>query len=201
MTFLGFAHRSGIVGAIFCLTSAQMNATNDIAQRFHATYRALKSLECTFTREGTISGSLTAVRGKGYDIRVGDRRIVSDGTLIWNITQGTKTVVINRVQSNSQDLSIEQMFFTLMSIYVPSVLRTTAGVTTLRLTPPSPQALVGGIEQADVSIDRSLKVRHIETRDGGQSSTWTVTTMKLNRVGARSFSYQPPRGWNIVDLR
>ncbi|MCU0331044.1 MAG: hypothetical protein MUC47_08735 [Candidatus Kapabacteria bacterium] len=192
---------SSVLGGILCLASTGVFAKEDIAQRFHTTYRSLKSIECTFTREGTINGSLIAIKGKGYDIRVGDRRIVSDGVLIWNITEGTKTVVINKVQSNSQDLSIEQMFFTMMSIYVPSVVKESGAVTTLRLLPPSPQAIVGGVEQADVSIDRSLKVKRIETRDGGQTSIWTVTSMKLNRVGATSFSYKPLSGWNVVDLR
>jgi outer membrane lipoprotein-sorting protein len=200
MIMTSIARYTALVG-FFCATPLAFSQKAEVAQRFNATYRALKSVQCSFTRDGGGKGTLLAIKGKGYDINLGDRRLVSNGSVVWNITAATKTVIINAVQANSQDVGIEQMFFTLMAIYVPTTLKQSGTTTTLRLRPPSATAVVGGIEQADVTVNKSLQVTRIQAYDGNTTTSWSITSMRLNRASAATFSYSVPNGWHIVDLR
>lgn len=196
--------RHVILAAVCCLASTAHAGTPTLAERFHQRYVSLRSVSCTFKDGSGLRGQLEAMRGGRYMVTLADRRIISDGKTVWNVTPDTKTVIVNAMQGNADDLSLERVFFTIMAVYRGSV--TSApnrnGTATLRLIPPAPDAVVGGVEQADVTIDRSMRVTAITVKDGSALTRWTITAMTLDpKLDASRFTYVPPKGWNVVDLR
>lgn len=196
--------RHVILAAVCCLASTAHAGTPTLAERFHQRYVSLRSVSCTFKDGSGLRGQLEAMRGGRYMVTLADRRIISDGKTVWNVTPDTKTVIVNAMKGNADDLSLERVFFTIMAVYRGSV--TSApnrnGTATLRLIPPAPDAVVGGVEQADVTIDRSMRVTAITVKDGSALTRWTITAMTLDpKLDASRFTYVPPKGWNVVDLR
>lgn len=196
--------RHVILAAVCCLASTAHAGTPTLAEQFHQRYVSLRSVSCTFKDGSGLRGQLEAMRGGRYMVTLADRRIISDGKTVWNVTPDTKTVIVNAMQGNVDDLSLERVFFTIMAVYRGSV--TSApnrnGTATLRLIPPAPDAVVGGVEQADVTIDRSMRVTAITVKDGSALTRWTITAMTLDpKLDASRFTYVPPKGWNVVDLR
>lgn len=186
------------------MASAAHAGAPTLAERFHARYVSLRSIRCTFTDAGGLTGTLEAVRGGKYQVKLPDRRIISDGRTVWNITPSSKTVIVNSLHSDTDDLSLERVFFTLMAVYRGSVTSGPdgKGIATIRLVPPAPDAVIGGIDQADVVIDRSLRVRSVAVRDGAALTRWTITAMTFDpKLAASTFTYAPPKDWNVVDLR
>jgi outer membrane lipoprotein-sorting protein len=177
---------------------------SQLSDRFHQTYSTLRSLSCTFTESSGIKGSIAAMRGGKYDVRLPDRRLVSDGSTVWNVTPSSKTVILDRYRTNADDLSIERIFFTLMAVY--RIQReeklTSTGRTILRLVPPADNALVGGVAWADVTIDAKMNVHSITINDGTATSRWTITGLKRNpSLSPSAFSFKPASGWQVIDLR
>lgn len=184
--------------------STTVLCASELSERFHRTYSTLRSLSCSFTESSGLKGSLAAMRGGRYDVQLPDRRLVSDGSTVWNITPGSKTVILDRYRANADDLSIERIFFTLMAVYRIQREERSASTrrTTIRLVPPAPNALVGGVAWADVVIDDKLTVHTITINDGTATSQWTITGLKRNPSLSRTaFSYRPAPGWQVIDLR
>lgn len=196
--------RHVILAAVCCLASTAHAGTPTLAERFHQRYVSLRSISCSFKDGSGLRGQLEAMRGGRYMVTLPDRRIISDGKTVWNVTPATKTVIVNAMQGSADDLSLERVFFTIMAVYRGSVTSgpDKKGTATLRLVPPAPNAVIGGVEQADVTIDRSMRVRSISVKDGSALTRWTITAMTLDpKLDASRFSYVPPKGWNVVDLR
>lgn len=184
-------------------SSTLLNASQ-LSDRFHQTYANLRSLSCRFTETSGIKGSIAAMRGGKYDVRLPDRRLVCDGSTVWNITPTSKTVILDRYRANADDLSIERVFFTLMAVYRVQREEKVAstGRTTLRLVPPAKNAMVGGVAWADVTIDDKMNVYTIVINDGTATSRWTITGLKRNAsLTSTTFTYKPASGWQVIDLR
>ncbi|MBU3741897.1 MAG: outer membrane lipoprotein carrier protein LolA [Candidatus Kapabacteria bacterium] len=195
--------RSVTMGIVALASSALMHASQ-FGERFHTTYASLRSLSCTFTDASGIRGSVSAVKGGKYDIKLPDRRIVSNGTTVWNITPSSKTVIINAMNTNSEDLSIERVFFTLMAVYrIQNESKPDARKhITLRLVPPAPSAVVGGVVWADVTVDASMNVETITIHDGASTTRWAISRLKRNRpIDASVFTFTPANDWQVIDLR
>lgn len=182
-------------------------APSSIAERFQLRYARLRSVRATFSLDQHTKGAMTVVRGRGYDITVGDRRIVSDGRSVWNIQPTTRTVVINAVaDGGGGEASVEQIFFSMLSMYRATVVSgpDAKGRATLRLTPPAGGSPVADVTRADVEIDRTLTVRSIRIHDNtSATATYTLRNVVMDNKAdeSRSFGYTPPAGWQVVDLR
>jgi outer membrane lipoprotein-sorting protein len=173
----------------------------DLAQVFRKTYSGLKSVSLTFTSNG-VTGSLKAVRGKGYRISLPSREIVCDGKSVWLAQQQTRTVVINTYNPNSDEMGVDRMFFVLMNVYTPSTVSTSNSSSVVRLTPPDVSTIVGGVTQADVHLNAKKDIVAIDVMEGGLTTTWTISKLKRNvAIPTSTFSYSAPSGWKTIDLR
>jgi len=174
-----------------------------LLDRFHATYGSLRTVRCSFRSAQGINGTITARRGGSYRITVPDRTIVSDATSVWSATTSARTVIINRYRATSGDLSLEKIFFEIMTIYRGSVLtQSKRGGGTVRLEPPASNAVIAGVSRADVDLDPSLKVTAVTVTVNGSTQTFRISGLALNpKVSDAEFTYRPPKGWETIDLR
>lgn len=196
--------RSAIIAAA-CLAVTPIGAiaTDDIVARFQQRYQGLKSVRCTFNGSANQRGALAAIRGGKFRLTTSDRVIVSDGSSVYNATPSTKTVIVNRFNPKATDVSIERVFFDVLTIYRASVQSSKGGTTTLRLVPPASTSVVYGVRELLVVISTSsLAITSITaTTDAGQF-TFAISQLKINTaVPASTFTYAVPQGWEVIDLR
>lgn len=196
--------RSAIIAAAcFAVTPIGAIAADDIVARFQQRYQGLKSVRCTFNGSGNQRGMLAAIRGGKFRLTTSDRVIVSDGSSVYNATPSTKTVIVNRFNPKATDVSIERVFFDVLTIYRASVQSSKGGTTTLRLVPPASTSVVYGVRELLVVISTSsLAITSITaTTDAGQF-TFAISQLKINTaVPASTFTYAVPQGWEVIDLR
>lgn len=196
--------RSAIIAAAsIAISPIRAIATDDLVTRFQLRYQGLKSVRCTFNGAANQRGTLAAVRGGKFRLITGDRIIVSDGSSVYNATTSAKTVIVNRFNPKATDVSIERVFFDVLTIYRASVLSAKGGATTLRLVPPASTAVVYGVRELLVVINTSsLVITSITaTTDAGQY-TFAISELKINTsVPASVFTYAAPQGWEVIDLR
>lgn len=185
------------------LAPIQGVAADDVVTRFQQRYQGLTSVRCLFSGAANQRGTLAAVRGGKFRLTTSDRIIVSDGSSVYNATPSAKTVIVNKFNPRATDVSIERVFFELLTVYRASVQASNGVYRTLRLVPPSPNAVVNAVRELSVVVHATtLTVTSITaTTDAGQFS-FTISQLKINApVPAATFAYTAPTGWEVIDLR
>lgn len=182
-------------------TASFAASEEDILQAFHKKYDNLSSLSCKFASNG-YQGTMYAVRGGKYRIELGDRTIVSDGSVVYNAQHTTKTVIINEYNRELDDISIEKVLFTLLNVYRANVIKSTTSIVIIRLLPPNNDAAIAGVDKVELTCTRKLDLSSIDIYNNSSRITWSVQNLKLNKriIGAQ-FTFSPPAGWQTVDLR
>lgn len=177
-------------------------AGGDLLQRFHATYRNATTIRCTFTSASGVSGTIIAKRGGFYRVELPDRTIVSDAKTVYSATPSARTVILNTYRARSKEVSLEKVFFDIMNIYRGTIIDQRNGGGTIRLTPPDANAQISGVSNVDVTIDKASKVTRIVLTENGSTTSYSVSKMAINpKVSSKTFSFNPPKGWEIIDLR
>jgi outer membrane lipoprotein-sorting protein len=137
-----------------------------------------------------------------YRIEVAGRTIVCDGKTVWSSDASTRSVVINAYKPLSTDVSLERVFFEIMSVYRSQVVQSNATSTILRLTAPEPAAVIANVTSLDVTLDASYTVSQVTVASGPSRITYAVSRFKRNPpISSGSFRYSVPKGWEVIDLR
>lgn len=189
--------------AALTLTSTALAATTTV-DRFIQRYHGLTSVSCGFRDAHGLSGTVQARKGGSYRVELPDRTIVCNGSVVWSATPTSKTVIVNAYRAQAMDLSIERVFFTLMNVYRPTLVKDydASKTATIRLTPPAENAMVGSVKSVDVVVDASMNVVRIVVQEDAATTTWSVSKLRLNAaIPSSAFTYSVPKGWNQVDLR
>ncbi|MBK6291572.1 MAG: outer membrane lipoprotein carrier protein LolA [Ignavibacteria bacterium] len=177
-------------------------AGTDLLQRFHTTYRNATTIRCTFTSASGIAGTIIAKRGGYYRVELPDRTIVSDAKTVYSATPSARTVILNTYRSRSKEVSLEKVFFDIMNIYRGTIIDQRNGGGTIRLTPPDANTQISGVSNVDVTIDKTMKVTRIVLTENGSTTSYTVSKMAIDpKVASKTFTFSPPKGWEIIDLR
>jgi outer membrane lipoprotein-sorting protein len=159
------------------------------------------SVEFTSAMYSGAKGVLKAKRGNKYILDFAGMTIASDGKTVWNYQKKKNTVVLNESQE-SQMMPVEQIFFTFLQSYQPTVLKDKKSLS-LKLEPKSGQKSVGGVS----SLILQLKPKTYEitgilmtTENGQQNLTIKKITPNAKLTDA-DFTFQPQKGTKVVDLR
>jgi outer membrane lipoprotein-sorting protein len=173
----------------------------DILQAFHKKYDNLSSMSCNFTSSG-FKGMMYAMRGGKYRIELGERSIISDGQVVFNVQYSTKTVIINEYDVNTDDVSVEKILFTLLNVYRAEVIKNTSKIVLIRLLPPNMDVTIAGVDKVELTCTKTLDLRSIDVYNNSSRTTWSVQNLKLNKkINSAQFTFNPPAGWQTVDLR
>lgn len=174
----------------------------DILEKFHARYRTLSSISMRFAGTDGVSGSIIARKGGKYRIEAGGRTITCDGRTVWNAQASTKSVIVNTYKPLSNDVSLERVFFEIISVYRSSIVEQTPTGTVLRLTAPQPAAIIANVTSLDLTLDASATVSKIVVASGPSRITYSISKLRTNQATPSSlFSYTIPKGWEVLDLR
>lgn len=191
-----------IAFAVAMFTTHSVVAAQSTLDRFWS-YRSLKSVRFSFEGAG-VKGTLTATSAGSYKVITRDRTIICNGKTIWNVDTRSKTIVINNYEAASQETSLNQIFFTVLGAYTPTVESesSTQGTALIRLTAPSQNATILNIKSVDVLVKGDpMKIISITVNDGA-STTWKLADMQRNpHVPASTFAAPSTAGYTVVDLR
>lgn len=178
-------------------------AAEDLIMRFQQRYQGITSVRCAFSSSANLNGTLAAIRGGKFRMTMSDRVIVSDGTSVYNATPSTKTVIVNRFNPKASDVSIERVFFELLTVYTATIQSATGATRSLRLIPPAPSAVVHGVRELTVILRAdTLAISSITAITDAGRFTFSITNLKINvGIPGSTFSYVPPAGWEVIDLR
>jgi outer membrane lipoprotein-sorting protein len=159
------------------------------------------SVEFTSSMYSGAKGVLKAKRGNKYSLDFAGMTIVSDGQTVWNYQKKKSTVVLNEAQE-SQMMPVEQVFFTFLQSYQPTVLKD-KGALSLKLEPKSGQKSVGGVS----SLVLKLKPKTYEITGITMNSENGVQNLTIKKITPNAkltdadFTFQAPKGTKVVDLR
>lgn len=194
--------RHAIATASVLTSLATPLVARDVIDAFQAKYTKLKSVSCTFKDASGITGSLKALKGGYYHIKLPDREVISDGKNVWNVMPSTRTVIINSYKPTSDDVSLDRVFFLMLNIYRPTLKSVTKQTSTIRLTAPREDAVIANIREADITLNKSNTITSVTITEDGTTNTWYLSKLALNRsIPATAFTYKVPSGWQTVDLR
>lgn len=159
------------------------------------------SVEFTSAMYSGAKGVLKAKRGNKYVLDFAGMTMASDGKTVWNYQKKKNTVVLNEAQE-SQMMPVEQVFFTFLQSYSPTVVKD-KGSLSLKLEPKSGQKSVGGVSSLLLQLKpKTYEITAIvmNTENGQQNISIRKITPNAKLTDA-DFTFQPPKGTKVVDLR
>lgn len=192
-----------LAAASIALAPINGYAANDVVMRFQQRYQGLTSIRCSFSGTASQRGTLAAVRGGKFRLTTSERIIISDGSSVYNVTPSAKTVIVNTFNPRATDVSIERVFFEVLTVYRASLQASNGVYRTLRLVPPSPNAMVNAVRELSVTVHaNTLAVTSVTVSTDAGQFTFAITQLKINApVPASTFVYKAPTDWEVIDLR
>lgn len=186
----------------------------DLLERIREKYQSVNDAEIRFTQktrftlssaEAAAAATLELKKPHKYRLEMGDQTIVTDGTTVWSYTKSLKQVLVDRYKEDERSLTPDRLLLGTSGGYTPLLVGTErlgkTDMKVLKLTPGDEQSMVSSIR---LWVDeRDWTVRQVEVIDvNGKQTTYTVVQLKLNPgLPDSRFSFQPPEGVEVVDLR
>jgi outer membrane lipoprotein-sorting protein len=149
---------------------------------------------------------ILAKRGEKFRITLGDREVICDGTTVWNYTASRKNVVVTRLKSRANSLSLEKLFLDILSKYRPESLKNENNSSggsryVLKLVPDS--LTMYGVKAITIGIQkkgRAISSLEIESDQGAQQ--WTIRSIETNvDLSDSVFRFKASKDIEVIDMR
>jgi hypothetical protein len=109
---------------------------------------------------------------------------------------------MNTYKPLSSDVSLERVFFEIISVYRSSIVEHNPTSTVLRLTSPQPAAVIANVSALDLTLDKAGNVTNVVIASGPSRVTYAISGLKRNPpMNSRQFTYAVPKTWELIDLR
>jgi chaperone LolA len=171
-----------------------------------ATIRFTQHVKFGFSKiEQSTQGALTMKRPNKYRVELEHQTIVTNGSVVWSYSPANKQVLIDRYKENQNSLSPEQFLLNLPAQYYTTLLGKekveNAETYVLKLVPKDDQSFIKSVKMW--VEDGTWIVRKVQIIDVNDTETvYTVVELKINtRVNDALFTFTPPAGTEVVDLR
>lgn len=171
-----------------------------------ATVKFRQQVKFGFSKlEQNSEGTLIMKRPNKYRVELEHQTLVTDGTVVWSYSPVNKQVLVDRYRENQNSLSPEKFLLNLPAQYYTTLLgkEEVENVETyaLKLVPKDDQSFVKSVKMW--VEDGTWIVRKVQIVDVNDTETvYTIKELKLNtRVSDALFSFTPPAGTEVVDLR
>lgn len=205
-------HRRALGLALLAVTvlsagQAAAQSPEAVARTLQQRYRQVRTLSADFVQStGTtrLTGRLQ-VRGDAFRMTVGEQTLVTDGRTLWSYAPDDEQVVVQDYNAAQTGFSIGQLFTDYLRVF------RAVGATRATLDGVRHDVLTLRPRDAGSSVrDATLYVRSsdaIPTRIRVRDTNGTLHAFDLSRVQlnpslpASTFTFTPPRGTEVVDLR
>jgi outer membrane lipoprotein-sorting protein len=168
-----------------------------------------QSLRCEATSEDNSALKLRIIskRGNSFVIDMGERTVICNGKDLWNINKKEKSVTVSTFKSQANSLSLEKVFFDVIGKYKPTSLTSANNSTNgssyqLRLEPPKGEKIMD-VSSITLNISKKTKaIQRVSIALGQATQNWLIRSLVFNPpLTAKVFTYTPPKGVEIVDMR
>jgi outer membrane lipoprotein carrier protein len=186
----------------------------DVLERVKNRYDAINDAELKFTQhvrfplahiEQDVKGTLYLKKDHRYRVETDDQTIVTDGKTVWSYTPASNQVLVDNFKLDDHAFTPERILVAAPEDFAASLVgRDRIGktdVVVLKLVPKSEDTFVTSLKLWVSVSDWMMK--RVELIDAnGKETTYNVTALKTN-IGLQDsrFSYQIPKGAEVVDLR
>ncbi|MBI5020859.1 MAG: outer membrane lipoprotein chaperone LolA [Ignavibacteriales bacterium] len=155
--------------------------------------------------EQTFDGKLIVKKGNKYRIDLEQQLIITDGKTLWNVNKTNKQVMIDNYRDDPKSITPEKMLTNIPKNYNATLLNRDeeggADIAVLKLLPKEERSSFRSIKMW-VDEDKSV-LKKIQIIDASKNTiTYTINNLFINSgLKENSFSYQPPDGYEVIDLR
>lgn len=155
--------------------------------------------------EQSFDGKLTVKKGNKYRIDLEQQLIITDGKSVWSVNKTNQQVMIDNYRDDPKSLTPEKMLTNIPKNYNATLLnREESGgvdIAVLKLLPKEGRSSFRSIKMW-VDEDQFV-LKKIQIIDASNNTiTYAITSLLINSgVKESSFSYQPPNGFEVIDLR
>lgn len=207
-----------IVGMLVCgcVTHAQDKelTAKDVAEYVQQRYQTMDDVVAKFRQhvkfnfsriEQTFDGTLTMKKPNKYRVESEHQTLVTNGSVVWSYSPVNKQVLVDKFKENQNTLSPEKFLLNLPTQYYPTLLGKekfeSMDAVVLKLVPKDDQSFIKSVKMW--VQERTWLVRKVLVVDVNETETeYTVKDLKFNtHVNEALFSFTPPAGTEVVDLR
>ncbi len=200
--------------ACFASLAAAQPQADEILQALQKKYGGLRDASASFTETTylpftqvtqRVSGTIMMKKGNKYRIETANQTIVTDGVTVWRVSPSKKQVLIDTFKEDPKNPTPDRLLFQAPKDY--NAIRTDnekldgRDVMVLKLTPKSESSNLKSLKLWIGGDDNViLKVETVDFSDTQRTYTISKFSMDSGIADAR-FTYAPPKGYEVVDLR
>jgi outer membrane lipoprotein carrier protein len=206
----------GSLMIVALLASAQEKeiTAKDVAEFVQQRYQTMDDVVAKFSQhvkfnfsgiEQTFDGTLTMKKPNKYRVESENQTFVTNGTVVWSYSPFNKQVLVDRYKENQNSLSPEKFLLSLPAQYYTTLLGKekleSMETVVLKLVPKDDQSFIKSVKMW--VQDKSWLVRKVLVVDLNDTETeYIIKDLKFNtHVNESLFSFTPPAGTEVVDLR
>jgi chaperone LolA len=205
----------GVV-ALLCaaaLTSSAQTA-QEVMEKARKKYETLADVDLKFSQsvrfpssrvEQRIEGTLLMKKGNRYRLETDEMTVVTDGAVLWSYSRATGQVIIDHFSADERGFSPEKILSSTPADVGATLLgKERVGGTSchvLKMTPAGEGSFIRTMKLWVSEADH-LTRKAVVTDANGKESTYIITEIRVNiGVPDSRFSFTPPEGAEVVDLR
>ncbi len=197
-----------------CLVSSIIysQSANDYIKKVRNKFNSITNFTANFSQnyfdaqgrdQGKSSGKFTYKRKNKFIVDLKNQLIVSDGQTIWNNDKRFNRVVISNLTDDPTSFSLERFIFDYPPLCKSKIVKeepTPKGEGCIELTPKDQDM---EFKYVKIWITNDGMISKIEVLDRGDMRyAFQFTDLKINQdLSDSRFTYYPPKGIKIIDLR
>jgi outer membrane lipoprotein carrier protein len=201
-----------ILGSFFYLHAG--DESEALLKKIQKKYNSAKDLSVKFEEhvqfgvtknEQQFHGMFSMKKGNKFSIDMDQQSIVTDGKSVWTFNKTTNQVIIDTYRDEPSATSPERILANIPDTYNAVMIGTEiAGkveFTVIKLTPKQKKSSMKSMKVwIDTDAMLMKKIQVLDTSDN--LMTYTLDDIKINSgLPDSSFTFRPPSGASIVDLR
>jgi len=199
---------------MFSIVGAQQLSMNQVTENMQRRYEMIDNVVAGFSQQVKLGfsnieqrfiGTLTMKKPKMYRVESEHQTLVTDGSTVWAYSRANKQVVIDKYKENQNSISPDQFLLNLPSEYYSTLLgresEGTRSLLTVKLVPKDDRSFIRSVKLW--VVEGTWDVRRIVIVDVNETeTTYVIERLSLNTtINDTVFSFSPPPGTEIVDLR
>lgn len=198
---------------IFIISSVALRAQDaqEVIRKVQSKYDDISDAKATFTqtikgsggKANSSSGTIYIKKTNKYRIESSGQIIITDGETSWSYSPKRKQVIVDNYKEDGNTFSPNKFLFNYPENFYSDMEgeEEVGGIIcyVIKLTPRGG----GSVKSAKIWIDKSEDlIRKINIVTSESTNTYTLNDISLDAgINASKFSFSPPAGVEVIDLR
>ncbi len=192
-------------------SAAHAQDAQEIIKKVQSKYEDISDAKATFTqtlkgsggKANSSTGTIYIKKTNKYRIEAGGQIIITDGQTSWSYSPRRKQVIVDNYKDDNNTFSPNKFLFNYPQNFYSDLEGEEnvggADCYVIKLTPRSK----GSVKSAKIWIDKGEDmIRKINIVTNESSNTYTLKDISLDvGLNASQFSFSPPEGVEVIDLR